>query len=464
MISLSPQHRPPLDPGFMPAALWNRSYLARVAETAGSREIAIRLSRPDGASWVYQTSVLPDDADYRESNYRYAERLLKMLLWAWGGSQVEIGGAPELAGALQATYSADGARAFDADFMGPTCFGQPLRIDAVEDLPAPSAVESTGRVNRDLSGCRIGFDLGGSDRKAAALIDGEVVFSEEIKWNPYFESDPAYHLEGIRDSLQRAAAHLPRVDAIGGSAAGIYVDNEPRVASLFRGVAPEDFAAKVRPIFRQLQAEWGDIPFVVANDGDVSALAGSFSLGENAVLGLSMGTSQAVGCTDAAGNITGWLNELAFAPVDYRTDAPEDEWSKDRGCGVQYFSQQAVARLIPAAGLSVPEGMPLPERLEVVQTEMEKGEPSAAAIYETIGCYLGYSIAHYADFYDFRHLLLLGRVTTGSGGLLIEETARAVLAAEFPELGERIALSMPDEKMKRHGQAIAAASLPSLKN
>ncbi len=432
MISLSPQHRPPLDPGFMPAVLWNRSYLARVAETAGSREIAIRLSRPDGASWVYQTSVLPDDADYRESNYRYAERLLKMLLWARGGSRVEIGGAPELAGALQATYSADGQGLSMPTLWDPLlwptvedrCHGRPSRRRRQSKAPVGSTAISPG--------CRIGFDLGGSDRKAAALIDGEVVFSEEIKWNPYFESDPAYHLEGIRDSLQRAAAHLPRVDAIGGSAAGIYVDNEPRVASLFRGVAPEDFAAKVRPIFRQLQAEWGDIPFVVANDGDVSALAGSFSLEENAVLGLSMGTSQAVGCTDVAGNITGWLNELAFAPVDYRKDAPEDEWSKDRGCGVQYFSQQAVARLIPVAGLSVPEGMPLPERLEMVQAEMEKGTPSAAAIYETIGCYLGYSIAHYADFYDFRHLLHLGRVTTGSGGLLIEETARAVLAAESP--------------------------------
>ena len=57
--------------------------------------------------------------------------------------------------------------------------------------------------------------------KAAALIDGEVVFSEETRWDPYFQSDPSYHLAGVRESLRRAAAHLPRVDAIGGSAAGI---------------------------------------------------------------------------------------------------------------------------------------------------------------------------------------------------------------------------------------------------
>ena len=462
MILKPLQHAPPLAPDFVPAALWNRSYLEYVARTEGARDLGIRVGRPDGASWVYRTRVLPTHADYDPINLRYAERLLKTLLWAWGGSRVEIGGAPELADALRLCYSKEGARAFDADFMGPTCFGEALQIDALDDLPTPSADGGAGSVNRDLSGCRIGFDLGGSDRKCAALIDGEVVFSEEIGWDPYFESDPAYHLEGIRDSLRRAAAHLPRVDAIGGSAAGIYVNNEPRVASLFRGVTPEDLVAKVRPMFRQLQAEWGGVPFVVANDGDVSALAGSFSLEENAVLGVSMGTSQAAGCTDAAGNITGWLNELAFAPVDYRTEAPEDEWSKDRGCGVQYFSQQAVARLIPASGLPVPEELSPPEKLEVVQARMEAGDASAAAIYETIGCYLGYSIAHYADFYDFGHLLLLGRVTTGLGGLRIEATAQAVLADAFPELGERITLSMPDETMKRHGQAIAAASLPTL--
>jgi hypothetical protein len=37
-----------------------------------------------------------------------------------------------------------------------------------------------------------------------------------------------------------------------------------------------------------------------------------------------------------------------------------------------------------------------------------------------------------------------------------------VLRAEFPEVAERIRYHIPDEKEKRHGQAIAAASLPSI--
>jgi predicted NBD/HSP70 family sugar kinase len=222
-------------------------------------------------------------------------------------------------------------------------------------------------MGRHLDGCRIGFDIGGSDRKAAALIDGKVVFSEETPWDPYFQKDPSYHIEGINDSLKRAAAHLPRVDAIGGSAAGIYVNNEVRVASLFRGIPAEVFETDIRKLFFTLQARWGGIPFEVANDGEVAALAGSMALGDNAVLGISMGTSQAGGYVKPGGEITPWLNELAFAPVDYRKGAPVDEWSGDAGCGVQYFSQQAVARLADKAGFTFDAGMPAPERLVAVQ-------------------------------------------------------------------------------------------------
>ena len=77
-----------------------------------------------------------------------------------------------------------------------------------------------------------------------------------------------HHLEGVHDSLQRAAAHLPRVDAIGGSAAGVYVNNEVRVASLFRGVPPDEFERHIRRMFFTLQARWGGVPFEVANDGE----------------------------------------------------------------------------------------------------------------------------------------------------------------------------------------------------
>jgi predicted NBD/HSP70 family sugar kinase len=347
--------------------------------------------------------------------------------------------------------------------MGATTFREPFVLEAASLSALPEGRVASLAVGRHLDGCRIGFDLGGSDRKAAAVIDGKVVFSEEITWDPYFQKDPAYHLEGVHDSLRRAAAHLPRVDAIGGSSAGVYVNNEVRVASLFRGVPTDLFDRHVRRMFFTLQQRWGGVPFEVANDGEVTALAGSMSLGDGAVLGIAMGTSLAAGYVTPEGGITPWLNELAFAPVDYHPAAPRDEWSGDIGCGVQYFSQQAVGRLAPIAGFALPAGLPLPEQLIEVQRAMAAGDTRARAIYETIGADFGYAIAHFADHYELRHVLLLGRVSSGAGGEIILDRARAVLRTDFPELAEKVRLHTPDEKDRRHGQAVAAASLPALR-
>jgi hypothetical protein len=40
--------------------------------------------------------------------------------------------------------------------------------------------------------------------------------------------------------------------------------------------------------------------------------------------------------------------------------------------------------------------------------------------------------------------------------------AAQVLKEEFPEVEERIRFHLPGEQEKRHGQAIAAASLPAI--
>jgi predicted NBD/HSP70 family sugar kinase len=264
------------------------------------------------------------------------------------------------------------------------------------------------------------------------------------------------------DSLKKAAAHLPRVDAIGGSAAGVYVNNRAKVGSLFRGVPQDLFDARVKDLFVEIGKAW-NVPLEVVNDGEVTALAGSMSLGQSAILGIALGTSTAAGYVTPDGNITSWLDELAFVPIDYSPGAPVDEWSGDYGVGAQYFSQQCVGRLMPVAGIDAPSDMPLPKRLELVQSLMANGDYRARKIYQTIGTYLGYGIAHFADFYDLRHVLVLGRVTSGSGGDDIVNGAREVLKIEFPHLAHRIAIHVPDEKQKRHGQAIAAASLPDIR-
>jgi len=452
--------KPILDPQFVPAALWNRAYLGKVARDANARHLQMALCRPDGTTFRWAGPVLSESSANHPLTLRYIERIVKFLLWQKGGSRLLLCGAPEVAAALGEMYSEHGPRAFDREFIGTKIFGEPLTVSAVaKPSQLPKGNDGKMTLGRNLDGCRIGFDLGGSDRKCAAIIDGQVVHSEEVVWDPYFQSDPQYHIEGIHDSLMRAAAHLPRVDAIGGSSAGVYVNNEVRAASLFRGVSEADFDAHIRRIFFTLRERWNNVPFEVVNDGEVTALAGSMGLSANCVLGVAMGTSEAAGYVDGAGHIKPWLNELAFAPVDYREDAPVDEWSGDRGCGALYFSQQAVARLAPAAGFKFGK-LPFPEQLLQVQEAMAAGDPRAAAIYETIGCHFGYTIAHYAGFYDIENLLILGRVTSGEGGQMIINEAETVLAREFPDI--RIKLVVPDEKTKRHGQAVAAASLPEI--
>jgi len=433
---------PILDPEFQPAVLWNRAYRDRVKASGAPVDVGLALLRPDDTRTVFSTMVLPLLPDHEADTLRYLERILKFLLWQRGGSRVLIAGCDDITRQLSAMYSVEGTRSFDFHFFGEKIYHEPLQVlpCRVEDFPVPN--ERAMPLGRHLDGCRIGFDLGGSDRKCAAVMDGKVVFSEEVEWNPYFETNPDYHIAGIQDTLKRAAAHLPKVDAIGGSSAGIYVNNEVRAASLFRGVSPEDCEERVRRIFFDLKERWGNIPFDVVNDGEVTALAGSMSLNESAILGLAMGTSEAVGYVTPEGGITPMLNELAFAPVDYRDDAPVDEWSGDMGCGVQYLSQQAVARLAPIAGFDFPADMPFPQQLIEVQNHMADGDERAANIYKTIGVYLGYAIAHYADFYDIRKVLLLGRVTSGDGGSILIEKANDVLATEFPELKKKIELVM----------------------
>lgn len=461
MQLVPPRFVPPLDPDFRPPVLANRAY----REAVGSRgtPLAIALERRDGSISRYDTAVFPNDHPRAGENLRYVERLVKFLLWQRGAWRIKLGGAPELAAELAGIYSPTGARAFDHEIMGEKIYGQPFTMEGTSYATAPPSDESSNPLGRHLDGCRIGFDLGASDRKASAVIDGEAVYSDEVPWDPRSFTNPQDHYDGINDSLKRAAAHLPRVDAIGGSSAGVYVNNQTRIASLFRGLSDEDFAKYAVDIFERLKDDWGGIPFDVVNDGEVTALAGSMSLGEDAILGMAMGSSEAGGYVTPDGNITGWLNELAFAPVDYNRDAAVDEWSGDAGCGALYFSQQAVCRLGAPAGIDLDESTHQAERLKVVQALMADGDDRARAIYETIGIYLGYTLAHYAEFYELKHALILGRVTSGEGGNIIMERAGTVLSEEFPELAASLSVQLPDEKARRVGQSIAAASLPRLK-
>ena len=450
-----------LDPKFTPMSVVCRDM--REATKEDGQDIIIAVERNKGYTTTYKTRIFKDGTGKDAENYAFVERIVKTLLWVAGGFKIIIAGSDTVAAKIKEAYSYGGARDFDVHFME-RVYEQKFSVESVALADAPKDKSSALPVGRHLDGCRIGFDAGGSDRKVSAVIDGESVYSEEVVWFPKTNSDPEYHYQGILEAMKTAASKMPRVDAIGVSSAGVYVDNRIMIASLFLKVSDEDFEKKVKNMYIDVAKEIGEnIPIEVANDGDVTALAGAMNLNENSVLGVAMGTSEAAGYVDPQGNITGWLNELAFAPVDFCTDAMVDEWSGDYGCGVKYFSQDGVIKLAPYAGIELDENLSPAEKLKVVQKLMSEGDERAAAIYDTIGAYFGYAIAYYSEFYDIKHVLIMGRVTSGKGGEILLQRAQEVLDKEFPELAEKINLNIPDENARRVGQSVAAASLPMIK-
>ena len=448
---------PVYDKGFQPMAEVLKKYREEV-KNAPHDTLKICVERNKGFNYQFSLDIFKDE-DKLDLSYRVVERMIKAVLWVAGGYKIYICGSDHLYERVKADYSATGARAFDVDFMS-TVYERPFEVVKVDEKDFPKENKCSLKIGGHLEGCRIGFDAGGSDRKVSAVIDGEVVYSEEVVWFPKLSEDWRYQYDGIKQAFLTAASKMPRVDAVGVSSAGVYIDNKVMVSSLFIKIPKEDKEKHVKTMYLDIAKELG-YAIDVENDGDVTALAGAMSLKENAVLGIAMGTSEAVGYINSDGNLNGWISELAFAPVDMSPSAMRDEWSGDIGCGVKYFSQDGVIKLGEAAGIEFDPALSPAEKLKVVQKLLAEGDQRARTIFDDIGIYLGYTLAFYAEFYKINVLLLLGRVTSGDAGQLIADRAKQVLKEEFPELSS-IKILFPDEKMKRVGQSIAAASLTEI--
>lgn len=460
-IAYDVKNLPKLEPEFIPFGPWMDAFLRDA-----HHEVKVAVERNAGKISVWTTRI-HNTPEMAEADYRYLERYVKFLLWSVGGFRVYLCGAGALCKRMQAEYvlteTTKGKRWFDVQFMTDV-FESGFEIVDCAPEAFPQQNDASVKIGGHMEGCRIGFDAGGSDRKVSAVIDGETVYSEEVIWHPKTQADPAYHYAGIVDAFRTAASKMPRVDGIGVSSAGVFIGNAPMVSSLFIQVPRDkEIRAQVKTIFDRAAKEIGDVPIVVANDGDVTALAGAMGMEKNCVMGLAMGTSEAVGYVDRQGNVLGWFNELAFAPVDLNEQAMADEWSTDCGVGCKYFSQDAVIKLAPRAGLTLDETMTPAEKLRAVQEMVQAGNPAAMQIFSDIGCYLAHTIQLYSHFYEISYLIVLGRVMSGRGGELILETCQCVLQEEYPELAAKLHVMLPDEKTRRVGQSVAAASLPECK-
>ena len=434
-----------------------KDYENAVKKSGNSSPVSVMVERDNGYNFEYDFNAFIDGVN-DEYNYKMAERIIKTVLWVCGGYKIIISGSKKIYEYIKNAYTDKGLRAFDVDFMQ-TVYERPFVVEYADVLPQKKYEHKN--VGGFIDGCRIGFDAGGSDRKVSAVVDGEVIYSEEVVWNPKTTEDPHYHYDGILAAFKTAASKMPRVDAIGVSTAGVVVNDKPMVSSLFIKVDKKKYGDFVKNVYINAAKEM-NAPIVVANDGDITALAGSLDLKDNGVLGIAMGTSEAVGYVNVKGGLNGWISELAFVPVDYSDSAMTDELSGDFGVGCKYFSQDAVIKLAGMAGITFEDGLTPAQKLKVVQKLMEDGDETASKIYEDIGTYLAYTIPYYAKFYDMKHLLLLGRVMSGKGGDIIVKTCKETLNEEFPEFKD-LDLCLPDENSRRVGQSIAAASLCPVK-
>ena len=444
------------------SALWQ--VYDGIGEKANAEIVAIAWEREDGKVYRYDLPI-PKRLDPEATKFvsHVVDRIAKFIVWSAGGWKLYLAGPEKVVGPVAKAYTKKGARAFDYDFFS-SIYGRPVETCIVPLKKMPEMNETPALVKTVADGCRIGFDLGASDFKISALKNGKVVFSKEFPWDPRNNADPEYHYLKLTAGLKEAAATLPRVDAIGGSTAGTLVGQKMGIASLFRAIKeknPSKFEQAQNMFFR-IEKDWG-VPFAIYNDGDVTALAGMITMNKKGILGVAMGSSEAVGYVDMKGRMTGRISELAFAPVDFNPCAPKCEWSGDYGVGAMAFSQQAVNWLAEKFGFKFPKAMKLPERLKVVQAAMEKGDEKALKVYIQIGRFLAHAIPWYNEFYDYENMMILGRVTSGLGGEVILETAKAMLKDVYPEWAEKIDIFMPDEKARRLGQSVAAAQIPVIK-
>lgn len=458
-----PKVIPILDQDFYPASLFHKIYNEQYNIFSNTNNnkvlIKIKLEREAGCTSYYQCYI-NDNPELTNINKFYIERIIKFLLWQRGGWHISIASPLSIFQHIKQVYDLNGKRAFDVKFMK-KIYERPFIIEHCDYSEIKKTNEATESIKIDSNGFRIGFDLGASDIKVCAILDGQLLMSDEIIWNPKDNSNLNYHKTHIKNAIIKAMKYRGDtiLKAIGGSSAGIIINNKPMVSNLFRTVR-EEFQDQIKNIFIDIAHEY-NVPIVVKNDGDIAALAAARILNKNNVLAIALGSSEAAGYINSNLRFNkNWLNELAFAPIDYSANAVLEEWSLDKGCGASYLSQQCIFRLAKKYNFMAPDNLMDAQKLEFYQNELERGDQLTLDLWQSMGCYLGYAIAHYANFYNISDVVIFGRCVSFKGGEILKQVSEDVLATEFKNyISKSINVHLPDERFRRIGQAQTAANI-----
>lgn len=443
-----------IDKNFKPFCLVYEEFKNDVKKQGGE-PFAICIERNGGYRHTYRLEILKGKENF-DRNLLITERILKCLLWVFGGYKVILGGDNELCQKLKEIYSPNGKRSFDFFFMS-KIYLEPFEIIITDYNNVPDTLEVATSMQNTQKGSRIGLDIGGSFLKSSAIVDGKLVSNHETPWQPKVNSDPKYHYDFLKKVIMTEMQALKNVDSLGVSAAGVYIDNQVRVASIFISVDDENFSKHIKNILIDLCKEL-DIPRLkVANDGDVAALTGARYLNRGKILAISMGTSEAGGYIDQNFGLAGWLNELAFVPIDLNADAAIDEWSGDIGCGVKYLSQDGMIKLAEMSGMDLSSFKTPTDKLTYLQELLYAKDSRVYNILKDIGVYLACALKTYSEFYDIDTVIISGGVTSGERGEVIVNRCREVLEKVFDDL--KLTVYIPDGSLRRIGSSITAAFL-----
>mmetsp|Transcript_86996 Transcript_86996/g.211103 ORF Transcript_86996/g.211103 Transcript_86996/m.211103 type:complete len:656 (-) Transcript_86996:104-2071(-) len=479
LLLVTPAVPAPLDPDFAPVVLGKKKYLEAAKDCKDKLDWA--LVRTDGCA-RYTLPVFPEKSKDVMASTFLAGVLIQEMLWQRSGYQLLLCGPSRICKALKRAFSKGGAYEFEISSMPNVC-GTPEQAFEVKIVASvdemPEAKDSPQEMGKDSSGCRLAFDLGKSDIKTVAVKDGEVLYSKETEWD-VTDADPQYHYDAVVAALKLAAEKLPKVEAIGGSATGtVGANNEATWCDIFPNVPRDVYKEKVVDIFTRIAKEVaGDVPLKVINDGEVTALAAAAKIGAGNIMGISMGSDEGAGYANKDGNLTGWINEMGYVRIDFSPSGARNPWDGGvhTGCSHMYLGQRGATKLAAKGGVPVPENYVYPHAdmltikhevhaqcLKMIQEAMKDPEKEAEVtkLYETIGVYLGYTLAQYTEFYPIDHVMLLGRVSKGKGGDVMLATAKKVLTEEFPDIN--ITFHTADDHFKAVGQCIAASALPTLK-
>ena len=455
-LNIDIKNKPVFEPDFIPVYRYVTAYVK-----GANQPYAFALERNNGNISKFSTMVY-GTKEQHELDIFYLKLLIRASLNFWGGWKLYLCGNEELSAALK-DYYLSGETKLDSINFAEKAFSREFTIEILPFESCPSVKEQPRSLGFHLDGCRIGFDAGASDRKVAAVVDGETIYAEEVLWYAKFRSDIDYHYNEIVTAFKTAASKMPRVDAIGVSTASLVVDNRLKFTSFFKMIPPEIAETEGADIYLRAAKEIGDdIPITILTDGAVSALAGAMVLNKKSLLGIAVGTSIGMGYIDSDGKVSDRSVGLASNKVSLNEDAPIDEWGNEVGVGDSYFSQNQVIRLAEKIGIEMPEDLYPAEKLLIVQEQMENDHPEVRKIYEHIGCCLAHTLPLCGLFFDLENVYLCGRVFSNKGGELILSECQRILAEEYPEFNKQITVWLPDEKARRVSQSVAAASLPEI--